>query len=545
MRSAILSALMLSATAALAQGYSIYENSQHDPFQREMYVVGNKSLHSSIRMYKLDELRHFYNLDSLIYDGIKRPEVYLEPRQATEGKPVCSNVFRNLIHDDLLAWRIDNKKIYVGINPYCDFEMGKDGKQKTFTNSRGFYINGTLGNNFWFYIDFSEVQSRYDKYLEGIIDNQFHTIPGQSNYKRETDDYDFQTSKGYIGFNVGEYIDFQIGKGKMFIGDGYRSLLLSDAAPDYPHFQFNVRFLNCRYMMMVAQLQTHDAQGVSNNGFQHKYSFTHYLDWNIGRRFSLGFFENVTQAAWRKTGESRSIDFEYLNPFVVFRPGEYNSGSPDKMIVGLNSKFIIVDGIVLHGQLMFNEFRIKELTSDKGYWSNKYAFLLGLKTVNLFGAKGLDWQAEYSQARPFCYSQYDGMASYTHHNQSLAHPLGANFREFVTIASYKHKRLMLRGQFNFAQYGDDIPGDTLSYGHNPVIRSTLRNASYGIEMLQGNKTTVKYVDLAATFLINPRNRMNFTMGMRMRDMKSDYDAQTTKNFYCALRWSLKNKYYDY
>lgn len=535
--------MLLTAVGAAAQGYSYYENSQFDPFQRQMYVVGNNKLHSSIRMYKLDELREYYDLDSLIYDGIARRDEYVHPREAENGKPVCGNIFKNLIHDDFLAWRY--KEIYVAINPFCDFELGRDGDRNTYTNSRGFYVNGNLGKNFWFYMDFSEVQARYDTYLENIIDKQFKSVPGQSNYKRESSYYDFQNANGYIGFNVGKYVDFQLGRGKNFIGDGYRSLLLSDAAPTYPYFQFNVRFMNVRYMMMMSQLETHDKQGTSNNGFRQKYSFTHYLDWNMFGRWSVGLFENVTQAAWRKTGESRNIDLEYVNPFVVFRPCEFNSGSPDKMIVGLNTKVILCNWLTLHGQLMLNEFRLKEMVSDKGYWSNKYAYLIGLKSTDFATAKGLDLQVEYSYARPFCYSQYDGMGSYTHHNQSLAHPLGANFRELVAIANYRYKRLLVKGQFNFAQYGDDIPNDTLSYGHNPVIASVKRNGQYGIKMLQGNKTTVKYGDFATTFLINPRTMMNFTAGVRLRKMDSDYDSKSTKNFYFALRWSLKNRYYDY
>lgn len=527
-----------------AQGYSFYENSQFDPFQRETYVVGTNKLHSSLRMYKLDELREFYDLDSLIYAGIYRPDVYLNPHEATDGKPISRNVFRNFIHDDFLAWKYQDS--YVAINPYCNFQIGKEnGSDHTsYINSRGFYVNGNLGKNFWFYMDFTENQSRYPDYYEEIA-NGFVTVPGESNYKKESDYYDYEVANGYIGFNIGKHVDFQIGKGKVFIGDGYRSLLLSDNAPAYPMFKFNLTFLNCKYMMMITQLQTHDAQGVSNNGHREKYSFTHYFDWNMWGRFSLGIFENVTMAAWRLTGESRNIDMEYINPFIIFRPGEYNAGSPDKMIVGFNSKLVLAKSLILHGQLMFNEFRLKELTAKTGYWSNKYGCLVGLKSIDLFGAPGLDMQLEYSQVRPFSYSQYDGLGCYTHHRQSLAHPLGANFKEFVGILNYRYRRLMLHTQFNLAKYGDDIPGDTLSYGHDPNIPSKERNAQYGVHMLQGNKTTVKYADMSATVLINPRNMMNLTMGVRMRNMNSDFQANKSTHMYVALRWSLKNTYYDY
>lgn len=530
--------------SSFAQGYSIYQNSQFDPFQREMYKVGIRTLHSSLRQYKLDEIRSFYDLDSLIYAGIRRPDVYLNPREAEGGKPVCGNVFKNFIHDDFLAWKY--KDIYVAINPYCEFQVGHDSESDhtTYTNTRGMYVNGSLGKNFWFYLDLTENNMRYPAYYEEIC-NDLLTVPGVSTYKYKNGYYDFEMSDGFIGFNIGKYIDFQLGKSKVFIGDGYRSLLLSDAACSYPMFKFNMTFLGFKYMMMIAQLQTHDAQEVHNNGHRIKYSFTHYFDWNLFGRWSLGLFENVTQAAWRITGESRSIDFEYLNPFVIFRAGEYHTGSPDKMIVGLNTKVVVCNGLTLHGQIMFNEFILKELTSGNDFWANKYAFLVGLKSVDLFGCPGLDFQAEYSMARPYCYSQYVGMANYTHQCQSLAHPLGANFKEFVSILNYRYKRLMLRGQFNYAKFGGDIPGDEANYGHDPNRSSNDRNANYGIKMLQGSLCKLVYGDVAASVLINPRNMLNFTVGFRSRTLDGEHgQSGDSKHIYFALRWSLKNQYYD-
>ncbi len=531
-----LTALFVSlAVSGVAQGVSYYEDSQFDPFQRQTYMLRNACnaenlrVHSAIRSYDLRELGECMNLDSLIYDGIRLPEKKM-------------NIWRRFLYDDLLLWRTEN--IYVAINPMLDLSLGKDGDRKTFVNSRGFYINGNLGQNFWFYMDFSENQARYPSY---VTDNDNYMVPGQANYHYEgvPVDPDFEVSNGYIGFNVGPYVDFQIGKTKTFIGDGYRSLLLSDAACAYPMLKCNVKFMGVKYMLMMAQLRTTDSQGTVNNGLRVKYSFTHYFDFNVCRRFSFGIFENVTQAAWRLTGESRSVDWDYVCPLVILRAGEFNAGSPDKMLVGLNTKFIAANWLTLYGQLMFNEFRLKELTSDRKYWSNKYGFLGGLRLTDLFNVPGLDGQLEYSQVRPFCYSQYDGMGTYTHHGESLAHPLGANFREAVGILKYKHKRLALRAQMNYAQYGEDIPGDEKSYGHNPDVASSNRNATYGVLMLQGAKTTLKYTDVAASFIINPRCMMNITAGCRLRSLQSEYESDASHHFYVALRWSLKQHYFDF
>lgn len=521
-------AALCSATSAMAQGYSYYEDTQFDPFQRQMYKVGAVKQHPALRSYRLDELRRDYDLDSLIYDGLKKPQKKM-------------NIWRNFLWDDLLSWRDDD--VYVAINPMMDLEIGKDGDLNTYINQRGFYVNGNLGKNFWFYLDLTENQAVFPEY---VIKKTPYVIPGQSNYRAWLGDPDWECATGYIAFNLGKYIDVQIGKTKTFIGDGHRSLFLSDAAAAYPMIKFNFTFLNVKYMMMMAQLRTHDAQGVGNNGYRNKYSFTHYLDWNISPRFNVGFFENVTMAAWRKTGESRSPDWGYCLPLAIFRPEEFNAGSPDKMIVGLSMRITATDWLTMYGQLMLNEFQFKDLKEHNGYWKNKYGYLAGLRIFNLFGADGLDFQGEYSHARPYSYSQYDGMATYAHHKEPLAHPLGANFHEGFFQLKYRHKRLALKTQLNIAEYGADIKGDTCSYGQNINLPSTKHNVDYGVRTLQGDRTKLTYFDASASFIINPRNMMNVAVGYRMRNTKSERAADTeSSHFFFALRWSIKERIFDF
>ena len=44
---------------------------------------------------------------------------------------------------------------------------------------------------------------------------------------------------------------------------------------------------------------------------------------------------------------------------------------------------------------------------------------------------------EHNRVRPFTYSHRDSVANYTHYNQPLAHPLGANFNETIGILRYQ------------------------------------------------------------------------------------------------------------
>lgn len=534
-------ALLIAAPlgAAFGQGTSIYEDPRFDPFQRRLYFVGKDRPHTATRSYDMNDIRNYLNPDSVIYHGIRR-QVNTRFRYVNQ-----------FFNGDFLEWRSADSAVRVAINPMCDFEVGQDSNEKedkrTWTNSRGFYIDGNLGKNLWFYCDFTENQAHYAQYYAHLTDS-LKNIPGLCRFRRDdvvSTGYDFQTATGYLAFRVGKYVDFLVGKTKTFYGDGYRSLLLSDGSSSMPTFKMNLHILKARYTMMVTQLRCTNNK-LSNNGEKTKYSFTHFLDWNMGRRFTFGIFENVTQATWRLDGSHRGIDWEYLNPFVIFRPGEYNAGSPDKMLIGLNCKFICTDRLTLYGQLMFNEFRLSELLSDKGWAGNKYAFQLGLKSYNLFKVDGLDAQFEYNQIRPFVYSQYDALGTYTHQGQSVGHPLGANLKEGVGIVSYRHRRLLLRMQANIIAYGDDYPSDSVvSLGHNPELASGRLNTYYGVHMLRGLRTDISYFDGMASFIINPKSMMNITAGVRIRKRDSDQTAEESRHFYVSLRWGLKSRYYDY
>ncbi len=74
---------------------------------------------------------------------------------------------------------------------------------------------------------------------------------------------------------------------------------------------------------------------------------------------------------------------------------------------------------------------------SNGWWGNKQGFQLGMKYIDLFSVKNLDLQLEANVMRPFVYSHNDSVANYSNYNQPLAHPLGANFDEYIAILRWQ------------------------------------------------------------------------------------------------------------
>lgn len=139
----------------------------------------------------------------------------------------------------------------------------------------------------------------------------------------------------------------------------------------------------------------------------------------------------------------------------------------------------------LYGQLMLDEFKFNELFIDRnGWWANKYGIQLGLKYYDVFGIDHFDLQAEYNSVQPYTYTFRDNSATYTHYDQPLAHPLGANFREWILLGRYRlNSKWLLEGRVIGSNYGEDTPDE--NWGNNILLSYESRVRDYGNELGQG------------------------------------------------------------
>ena len=522
--------LFLGNSLSNGQVYNSFNNHTYNPLRRILHHSG-QNLHGSIKPLRLDEISHKYNTDSLIQRNIPYPEGNI-------------GIFKRFFSTDLFSW--DKEDVRIRVNPLFNFEMGKDGNtgDTWFVNTRGAMIEGQLGRNLGFYVDLRENQATFPGYIDKFVKSR-DVVPGQGRRKKFGDKgHDYAQSTGYLSYNAGRWINLQAGFGKHFIGDGYRSLLLSDVAYSYPYLKMTATFLKAKYMLMVAELKHFERdRTLGDTRYPSKYGAFHYLDWNIGDRFSLGLFESVIWAAEDTVGH-RGLDVNYITPLVVFRPVEYNLGSPDNMTIGLNLKYIPWENTALYGQFVLGEFKYDEVFSGNKWWANKQGFLAGIEIFNLLGIKNLDFQSEYSQVRPYTYSHYEPITNYGHFNQELAHPLGANFRESISFLKYRTGRWYFEWKTQFAMKGLDISED-VSYGGNIHKPNNSRPFDYGHFIGQGLKSNLAQTELNISWLINPRNNMNLMLGARYRKMSNEQETVSGNYIYAAFRTSLQNIYYEY
>lgn len=453
-------------------------------------------------------------------------------------------VYRKLFNEHLVEIEKEDYSVYIDFLP--DFQVGKDfsGKTNTWLNTRGFQIQGNIGKKFSFYTSAYENQSRFPNYLTSFI-NRTMVIPGQVNDKfgptRTTKDWAYATA--LLNYTPNKYFSFTLGQDKNFIGDGHRSMLLSDVATNYPFFKIETTLGNVKYVNIWAQMQDLTVDPFSyDNGFRKKWGVFHYLDWNVNKRLSLGLFESVI---WQNGDDfgKRGFDVSYVAPIIFLRTVEGYNGSPDNALLGFNAKYKVAKNLTTYGQFMLDEFTAKEFFGGNGYWANKFGAQLGIKGFDAFKLKNLNFLAEFNTARPFTYSQRSSLLNYGHYNQPLAHPFGANFREFLSIWDYSLSRWQLRIQGNVATYGldntDKSSGKDIFKSYNDRI------GNYGNTTGQGLKTDFKYLDTRLSYLINSKTNLRLEAGaIYRRESNAEFTDKTTW-FTFGLRSSFRNIYSDF
>jgi hypothetical protein len=516
------------AQAQTPNQYQPYSFDYYQKLNDKVYDNGTR-FHSAIKPYFKDDSILKSAVDSfqnIGLDTLKR-----------------SWVHRKVLSEHLIDIKKDEYTFYADYLP--DLQVGSDSQAgTTWLNTRGYQVGGTIGSKFSFYTSGFENQALFPAYYRAYVDAN-GIIPGQVNDKfgpsRTTKDWAYATA--VLSYTPTKYLNVTLGQDKNFIGDGYRSILLSDVSSNYPFLKLTAELGRVKYMAMWAQFQDLKSPQFSyDNGYRKKWGAFHYVDWNVNNKLSLGFFDAIIWQDADSTGK-RGFDFSYVNPFIFLRPIEGQNGSPDNALIGFNAKYEAFKNLTVYGQALLDEFTAKEVFAGNGYWANKFAYQLGIKGFDAFSIKRLNYLLEFNTARPYTYSQRNSLLNYGHYNQPLAHPIGANFREFVSIWSYSYKRFELIGKINLAQYGLDSFRD--NFGKDIYKPYTTRNSDYNNTTAQGIKTDFSFLQGKISYLINPKYNLRFELAASSRAEQNVLSDNRSHQITFGLRSSFRNLYDDF
>jgi len=518
-----------------------FTHNYYSKFDQSMNLVGTNS-HTASKPFIYEEVSKYYDFD-------EEKKSLLKDKESWAGK--------KLWNEHLV--QLQGKDYWFTIDPIFDLQVGKDFDadfDSTFNNTRGLLIQGGLGKKFNFYTTIFESQGRfaqyYNQYAESLkaFGPDPAIIPGRGIAKRfKNDAYDYPVAEAYLSYTPAKFINIQFGHGKNFIGDGYRSLFISDVASPRTFLKLNTKFWKIKYTNTWTWLKDVRPEVVENDAFLTKYIANHYLSWNVSKRLNIGLFESVI---WSNTS-NRGFDVNYLNPIIFFRAIEFESGQgAGNAILGLSSKFKWNDHINIYGQFILDEFSLNDIKGGDKSWKNKYGYQLGLKYFNAFKVDNLMLQAEYNRVRPYTYSHNTIVNNYGHNNQSMAHLWGANFSELILIGRYNYKRWYADAKFIFGTRGLDFNDGTDNFSYGGDIYRDYNDRPYdtGIEVGQGNKVKTFNAELQSGYLINPSTNLKVFANLSFRDFNPEAENLTTFNnstvwFTIGLKTDLFNWYFDY
>ena len=519
-----------------------FSHSYYAQFDDEMNVVGTNN-HTSSKPYSFADVSKYYNVK-------EETEKLYKNKSGWWGK--------KLWNENLVA--MQGEDYWFTLNPILDLQLGRsqsDISNSTFVNTRGIQFNGGLGKTVNFTTTIYESQGRFagyfNRYAESIKPSGGNPaiIPGIGIAKDfKTDAYDFPLAEANLAFTPSHFFNLNLGYGRNFLGDGYRSLLLSDGASPYPYFKVNTTFWKIKYTNIYTWLKDVRPEVTEDRTYATKYVASHYLSLNVTNRWNLGLFESVV---WTNQN-NRGFDMSFVNPIIFYRAVEFSSSSRSgNALLGLTSKYKWNNQINFYGQFLLDEFSLNDVKAGDKSWKNKFGYQLGAKYYHAFNVKNLLLQLEYNHVRPYVYAHSEAITNYGHNNQSLGHNWGGNFKEVVAIARYFKGRYFADAKITFGQRGLDFDTteDSFNYGGNIYLDYDLnRPFDTGVEIGQGNKTTIFIADLQAGYLINPSTNMKLFGSLIYRSFDPTAETvntfkENTTWFSLGLRCDIFNWYFDY
>lgn len=519
-----------------------FSHSYYAQFDAAMNQVGSNN-HTASKPYTYTEVSKYYNLKAV--------------NQSLQ-KNVSSWLGRKWWNENMV--QIQGEDYWFSLNPIVDLQLGKASDSDasyTYVNTRALNFRGGLGKQINFTTTFFESQGRFagyfNDYAESIKPSGGNPaiIPGVGIAKRfKTDAYDFPLAEANITFAPSKIFDLQLGYGRNFIGDGYRSLLESDGASPYPYFKINTNFWKIKYTNTYMWLKDVRPEVTAERTYATKFMANHYLSWNVSNRLNLGFFESVV---WTDTN-NRGFDINFVNPIIFYRAVEFGSSSRSgNALLGITGKYKWNNSINLYSQFLIDEFSVSDVGAGNKSWKNKFGFQIGAKYFNAFNVKDLLLQVELNRVRPYVYSHSAAITNYGHNNQSVGHQWGGNFKELIVIGRYHKGRLFADAKFTIGTRGLDFDTaeDSYNYGGN-IYKSYDANRPYdsGVKIGQGNRTNVFIADIQSGYLINPMTNLKLFGSLIYRNFDPTQETATTFKqnttwFSIGLRSDIFNWYFDY
>lgn len=459
----------------------------------QFYTLPNHYLFQNIQEYNVlnadtNIVTNVYPYNPFIADTYSNIDTSYHLFKYIKNDPALDILFQK----DVLS--IKRKEFFIRINPILNFQKGKqsaDTNISAFTNTRGFIASAKLDN---VYIEtmLSENQSVFPEYLYSFSKTN-QVVPGQGRWKVfKKSGFDYAFSASMIMVKASKNIYLSTGTGKQKIGNGYRSLILSDNAFVYPYFKIEQHWWKGKLLYVCNYALLNNLTPASLNHppnterlFQKKPFVYQYLNIGVFKHTRIGLYQGIigesadTKNIWRGDGI-------LFSPIIFSQALYYGMNRKNHILIGIDFQQKIFKTLVLYGQYILDDDKIT--FDDK----NRFAYQVGFKWLKKFN----DWRImilnEWNNVNSTTYMSpiFDNFSnsSYSHFNQNLAFT-PENGMEWISLITLKKQRWLLSGQYHYQE--KKLTNDIINY--YKILFGFVLNPSYNLMINFGyeNRTQIK------------------------------------------------------
>ena len=472
------------------------------------YFTNSKPIHSSIQPY-LESHQVSLDTATIIY-------------KSKWEKKLFSESLLNVIEED----------IHITADPLFNFTVSHRNENLDFryySNVRGFRITGDLDKNFSFETRFYENQFYYPDYLKEKSDQRSDPSMGvdgiafgigrAKNFKNYGSDASL--ANGYLSYSPNKYINFQIGHGRHFFGDGYRSHLISDYAPDYPYisgqyYLFKGTLLYKHVTAWMRNLTRIPAASTPEALFIPKAMSFNLLSFSPSSKLSIAFFEGGVYQSFDMQNGNINPDLSFYTPIIGSKLMDIDT--TNNIIYGLNWSFNVFKNLKIYNQIALKSFNVSN------------GFQLGLMWNNPFKLDNSFLNIEWNNSPAGLYAMKEGQQnqSYSHLGHELAHPMGSGFQEYLVRGQFSKGKVFLRFNYNLSNLNEDYSGNE--------VFEPLENLLFGIK---SDKFRL-FLNTNIGLMLNKASKMEISIGHSIRRTNNNQENY----LFISWRTYLKNDYFD-
>src|SRR5439155_17285899 len=134
--------------------------------------------------------------------------------------------------------------------------------------------------------------------------------------------------------------------------------------------------------------------------------------------------------------------------------------------------------------------------------------------------------------------------NYTHYNQPLAHPLGANFQEYIGIVKYQPApKWYINAKAIYYYQGLDSAG--INFGSDPLQSYVTRPGDYGFNIGSGSKATCLNASLQLSYELKENLFIEGSLLVRRYKIKDVPGKENTSLIFIGVRFNMFKREYDF